>query len=170
MPLLRVCQPLASTGFGVQPKFLHPVPGTHPEATFSPYSLNFGTVAIGPEVTADVTVRSTGTTALDISKIGVTGADGSNFKPTGHCPSSLAPSDSAPSRSRSRPAPRVLAPPPSRSRTTSVRVARTTFRFQERKANRKWTGSRVARAVARWSQAKPRPVQFFRDLGLELLG
>jgi hypothetical protein len=66
----------------------------HPEASFSPYRLNFGTVAVGHEVTADVTVTSTGTTALDISKLGVTGADASNFKPTSHCPSSLAPSDS----------------------------------------------------------------------------
>ena len=65
----------------------------HPEASFSPYSLAFGTVAVGHEVTADVTVTSTGTTALDISKVAVTGADASNFKPTSHCPSSLAPSD-----------------------------------------------------------------------------
>lgn len=66
----------------------------HPEASFSPYSLNFGTVEVGHKVTADVTVTSTGTTALDISKVAVTGADASNFKPTNHCPSSLAPSDS----------------------------------------------------------------------------
>jgi hypothetical protein len=65
----------------------------HPEASFSPYRVDFGTVAVGHEVTADVTV-TTGTTASDISKIGVTGADGSNFKPASHCPSSLAPSDS----------------------------------------------------------------------------
>jgi len=65
----------------------------HPEASFSPYSLDFGTVAVGHEVREDVTVTSTGTTALDISKVAVTGADASNFKPTSHCPSSLAPSD-----------------------------------------------------------------------------
>jgi hypothetical protein len=41
----------------------------HPEASFSSYSLAFGTVAVGHEVTADVTDTSTGTTALDISKI-----------------------------------------------------------------------------------------------------
>ena len=66
----------------------------HPEASFSPYSLNFGTVEVGHKVTADVTVTSTGTTALDISKVAVTGADAGNFTPTSHCPSSLAPSDS----------------------------------------------------------------------------
>jgi hypothetical protein len=66
----------------------------HPLASFSPYSLNFGTVVVGHEVTADVTVTSTGTTALDISEVAVTGADAGNFTPTSHCPSSLAPSDS----------------------------------------------------------------------------
>jgi hypothetical protein len=66
----------------------------HPEASFSPYSLNFGTVEVGNKVTKEVTVTSTGTTALEISRVGVTGADAGNFTPTNHCPSSLAPSDS----------------------------------------------------------------------------
>jgi Abnormal spindle-like microcephaly-assoc'd, ASPM-SPD-2-Hydin len=66
----------------------------HPEASFSPYRVDFETVAVGHEVTADVTVTSTGTTALDTSKVAVTDAAAGNFKPTRHCPSSLAPSDS----------------------------------------------------------------------------
>ena len=66
----------------------------HPEARFSPYSLAFGTVAVGHEVTAVVTVTSTGTAALDISDVALTGADAGNFKATNHCPGSLAPSDS----------------------------------------------------------------------------
>lgn len=66
----------------------------NPRASISPYSLNFGTVEVGHSSTQKVTVTNTGTTALDISKAGVTGADAGNFKPTNLCPSSLAASDS----------------------------------------------------------------------------
>jgi hypothetical protein len=66
----------------------------NPRASFSPSSLNFGTVEIGNKVTKVVTVTNTGTTALDISRVGVTGADAGDFTPSNLCPSSLAPTDS----------------------------------------------------------------------------
>jgi hypothetical protein len=66
----------------------------NPRASFNPSSLSFGTVEVGNNVTKGVTVKNTGTTALDISRVGATGADAGDFKPSNHCPSSLAPSDS----------------------------------------------------------------------------
>ena len=48
----------------------------------------------GHNLTKSVTVTNTGTTALDISRVGVTGVDAGDFTPSNLCPSSLAPTDS----------------------------------------------------------------------------
>lgn len=61
----------------------------NPHASFSPSSLNFGTIDIGHHSTKSVTLTNTGTTALDISSISITGANESNYSQTNACPSSL---------------------------------------------------------------------------------
>ncbi len=66
----------------------------NPRASFSPLSLNFGTVEVGHNLTKSVTVTNTRTTALDISKVGVNGADAGDFTRSNLCPSPLAPTDS----------------------------------------------------------------------------
>jgi hypothetical protein len=66
----------------------------NPLVSFDPSSLSFGTVAVGNKVTKGVTVTNTGTTALDISSVGVTGADAGDFTQSSQCPSSLASTDS----------------------------------------------------------------------------
>jgi Divergent InlB B-repeat domain/Abnormal spindle-like microcephaly-assoc'd, ASPM-SPD-2-Hydin len=65
----------------------------NPHASFSPSSLNFGTIDIGHHSTKSVTLTNTGTTALDISSISITGANESNYSQTNTCPSSLLPTD-----------------------------------------------------------------------------
>jgi hypothetical protein len=51
-------------------------------------------VEAGHNLTKSVTVTNTGTTALDISNVGVKGADAGDFRSSNLCPSSLAPTDS----------------------------------------------------------------------------
>jgi hypothetical protein len=63
----------------------------NPKASYNPGSLHFGLVPIGSNSTLDVTLTNTGTTALDITSIGVTGANESDFAQNNVCPSSLAP-------------------------------------------------------------------------------
>ena len=65
----------------------------NPRASFSPASLNFGTVKVGHSLTKNVTLTNTGTTALDITSVSTTGTDHSNYVASSACPSSLAPSD-----------------------------------------------------------------------------
>ena len=61
--------------------------GTGPVGSVSPTSLSFGSVAINtPSATQTVTVSSTGTTALTISGISVSG----DYSQTNNCPASLA--------------------------------------------------------------------------------
>jgi hypothetical protein len=45
----------------------------------------------GQSKSASVTIDNTGTTALDITSIGITGADMGDFSQSNACPSSLAP-------------------------------------------------------------------------------
>lgn len=63
----------------------------NPKASYNPGSLHFGSVPIGNNSTLDVTLTNTGTTALDITSIGITGANESDFAQNNVCPSSLAP-------------------------------------------------------------------------------
>ncbi len=63
----------------------------NPKASFSPSSWNFGTVKIGHSSTKNVTLTNTGTTALDITSISITGANRGNYSQSNACPSSLAP-------------------------------------------------------------------------------
>ena len=61
--------------------------GTGPVATVSPASLNFGNVNLNTASgTQSVTINSTGTTALTISSISISG----DFSQTNNCPASLA--------------------------------------------------------------------------------
>jgi hypothetical protein len=63
----------------------------NPLASFNPSSLSFGTIEIGHSSTKSVTLTNTGTTALDITSVNVTGADAGDYTPSNPCPSSLAP-------------------------------------------------------------------------------
>jgi len=66
----------------------------NPRASFNPAALRFGTVPVGQSSTKDVTLTNTGTTALDITSISITGADmGDYTQQSGACPSSLNPGD-----------------------------------------------------------------------------
>jgi hypothetical protein len=65
----------------------------NPLASFNPRSLSFGTVKIGHSSTKNVTLTNTGTTALDITSVNVTGAAASDYTPNNPCPSSLGPGD-----------------------------------------------------------------------------
>ena len=67
----------------------------NPHANLNPTSLHFGTVQVGQSsAPKDITLTNTGTTALDITSIDITGADNGDFSQTNACPSSLAPTDS----------------------------------------------------------------------------
>jgi len=63
----------------------------NPVAGFRPSSLNFGTVKVGHSGAQNVTLTNIGTTTLNISSIGVTGANAGDFVASPSCPSSLAP-------------------------------------------------------------------------------
>jgi hypothetical protein len=65
----------------------------NPKASYKPGSLHFGSEPIGDSSTLGVTLTNTGTTALDITSVGVTGANAGDFVPSNACPSSLAPGD-----------------------------------------------------------------------------
>jgi len=59
--------------------------------TFSPVSLNFGTVALGKSSSPlPTTMTNAQTTALTINSISIIGANGPDFSQTNNCPSSLA--------------------------------------------------------------------------------
>jgi hypothetical protein len=62
-----------------------------PLASFNPRELIFGKVALGSNLTKDVTLTNAGMTALDITSISITGADQVDFAQSNACPSSLAP-------------------------------------------------------------------------------
>ncbi len=64
----------------------------NPRASYSPNSLHFGSVPVGNHSTLDVTLTNSGTTALDITSISITGANAGDFAQSNACPSSLAPS------------------------------------------------------------------------------
>jgi hypothetical protein len=63
----------------------------NPQPSFNPTSLHFGTVQIGHSRTENVILTNTGTTALTISSINVTGANPGDFTSSNACPSSLGP-------------------------------------------------------------------------------
>jgi hypothetical protein len=66
-----------------------------PRATFSPSSLKFDSAPIGNSSTLNITLTSSGTTALDLtSPISITGNDQSDFTQTNNCPSTLDPGSS----------------------------------------------------------------------------
>ena len=65
--------------------------GTNPGARLSPTSLTFDKCAHGSSTTQKVTLSSTGTTNLNISKIGITGIYARDFTETNNCPATLAP-------------------------------------------------------------------------------
>jgi hypothetical protein len=57
---------------------------------FNPSSLNFGTIKVGQKSTQSMTLSNTGTTALAIGTISITGTNPGDFVKTTTCPSSLA--------------------------------------------------------------------------------
>ncbi len=57
---------------------------------FNPSSLNFGTIKVGKSSTQSMTLSNTGTTALAIGTISITGSNPQDFVKTTTCPSSLA--------------------------------------------------------------------------------
>lgn len=62
---------------------------------FTPSSLNFGTIKVGHSSTPQsVTLTNTGTTALTIGNVSVSGANAHDFVKSSGCPSSLAPHNS----------------------------------------------------------------------------
>jgi hypothetical protein len=61
---------------------------------FNPSSLNFGTIKVGKSSTQSVMLSNTGTTALTIGSISVTGTNAHDFVKSSACPSSLAPNTS----------------------------------------------------------------------------
>jgi hypothetical protein len=63
----------------------------NPQASYNPRSLNFGTVTVGHSSTKDVTLTNSGTTALDVTSISVTGPNKSDYTRSNACPSSLSP-------------------------------------------------------------------------------
>jgi uncharacterized repeat protein (TIGR03803 family) len=69
--------------------------GVLPAVTFSPASLNFSNQTVGTKSSPQVTtVTNTGAGTLNITSIGITGTNSSEFAETNNCPSSLSPSDS----------------------------------------------------------------------------
>jgi hypothetical protein len=63
----------------------------NPRANYNPNSLHFGSVPVGHNSTLDVTLTNSGTTALDITSISITGVNAGDFMQSNACPSSLAP-------------------------------------------------------------------------------
>ena len=63
----------------------------NPQASFNPKILSFGTIPFGESSTKNVTLTNTGTTALDITSIGITGADKGDFVQSSACPNPIAP-------------------------------------------------------------------------------
>jgi Abnormal spindle-like microcephaly-assoc'd, ASPM-SPD-2-Hydin/Divergent InlB B-repeat domain len=64
--------------------------GINPQASFSPTSLPFGTVKVAKSSTLGVTLTNTGTSALAISSVTISGTNAGNFTKSNACPSSLA--------------------------------------------------------------------------------
>jgi archaellum component FlaF (FlaF/FlaG flagellin family) len=65
----------------------------NPLISLKPSSLSFGTIKVNSHSTAQtVTLTNTGTTALNITSISVTGTNAHDFAETNACASSLAPS------------------------------------------------------------------------------
>jgi hypothetical protein len=60
-----------------------------PKARLSSSSLNFSTIRVGQSHTKNVTLTNPGKTTLDISSIGITGADQGDFAQSNNCPSTL---------------------------------------------------------------------------------
>jgi hypothetical protein len=63
----------------------------NPLPSFNPAFENFGAVKVGNSATREVTLANVGSTALNITSIGVTGANPGDFIEGNACPSSLAP-------------------------------------------------------------------------------
>jgi hypothetical protein len=64
----------------------------NPLASYNPASLHFLSVQVGHSSTKDVTLTNTGTTALDITSVSVTGTNAHDFSENSSgCPASLAP-------------------------------------------------------------------------------
>lgn len=61
----------------------------NPQATFNPSSVNFGTVKSGSTTTKPITLTNTGTTALAINNIAITGATSDFGVASSTCPTSL---------------------------------------------------------------------------------
>jgi len=78
--------------FGLDTVFLNVPSGSAPAVTLTPTSLNFGDVALGVTSAAKtVTLKNTGSAALTITKIAITGTNSSDFHETATtCAASLA--------------------------------------------------------------------------------
>jgi hypothetical protein len=63
----------------------------NPRPSFNPPSLSFGNVQVGNNLTKDVTLTNTGTTALDVTSIGVTGTAQGDYMQSSACPNPLGP-------------------------------------------------------------------------------
>ncbi len=61
-----------------------------PQASFSPTNLSFKKLQVGSSSTQSLTLTNTGTTALNIASISVTGAEQGDFAESNDCPSVLA--------------------------------------------------------------------------------
>jgi hypothetical protein len=60
-------------------------------SVWPPGSVTFGPTAVGTTSPSELTLTNTGTAALTLTSIGITGADASDFAETNNCGSSLAP-------------------------------------------------------------------------------
>lgn len=66
----------------------------NPIPSYNPPTLHFGSVRVGSSATKDVTLTNSGTTALNISNIEITGVNQGDFSQTNNCPASLSPGHS----------------------------------------------------------------------------
>ena len=68
----------------------------NPQASFSPTSLSFGTQKVSTSVTKVVTLKNSGTTALSLTGMSISGTNTADFSESSTCPSSLAAGSSCP--------------------------------------------------------------------------
>jgi hypothetical protein len=81
----------ANSGWTMQMLALKPASASAPGVSLSSSSLSFGSESVGASSTAQtVTLSNTGSAALSITSIGITGVDSSDFTQTNNCGSSVA--------------------------------------------------------------------------------
>jgi len=84
----------ATSGWTMQMVALKPAsasPPLAPAASLSPGSLSFGSQSVGTRGSAQtITLSNTGSAALDITSVAITGTDSADFSQTNNCGSSLA--------------------------------------------------------------------------------